>query len=78
MFAMTNLILEELDFEGDPDKLSALLRREANMLSESFAEGIRKGEGERIVKEPSRTGVLDRGIRRFIWWCLGSPIRGNA
>ena len=75
---MTSLILEEIDAEGASEEVSASLRKEAEVFFDFSDKRDRKGEAECIAPPPPRTGLIERSMRRFIWWCLGCPIQGNA
>jgi hypothetical protein len=75
---MTSLILEEIDMEGEPEEVGASLRKEAEIFFD-FSDKRDGGRGvERFAPPPPRAGPIERGMRRFIWWCLGCPIRGSA
>lgn len=80
---MADLILESYGINNDPGQLSSSLRREAELLDSpcrrggSFTQHARKGETP-MMRRPEKAGVLDRGMRRFVWWCLGCPIRSRT
>ena len=75
---MTDLILDEIGMKNDSGQIGASLRRDAEILTESFSQGARRGEVVKIVPRPVTASVFDRGMRRFIWWCMGCPIRSKA
>ena len=75
---MTILILEEMDVEGASEEVRASLRKEAEIFFDFSDKRDGGREVECILPPPPRTGLIERSMRRFIWWCLGCPIQGNA
>ena len=75
---MTILILEEIDVEGDSEEASESLRKETEVFFDFSDKRDGGREVECILPPPPRTGPIERGMRRFIWWCLSWRIQGNA
>lgn len=76
---MTSLILEEIGVGGRPEEVSASLKKEAAIFFDSIGhQRDPKKSVERTPSPPRRARLIERCMRRLIWWCLGCPIEGNA
>lgn len=75
---MTDLVLDEVGMKNNSNELSVCLTKEAEVLLGSLSPRTRRAEPERIFSKGDKPKLIDLVMRRFIWWCLGCPIRGKS